>query len=127
MFRGQSPSSVQRRAQAQGRPRLALAVADLALLWRNSIRFTTAFVVAAFPFVFMIDEAVESSFSPVLPLLGVLVAILVGVPPLVVELRTRRIRNLERLRARVLRGTQTSWACLGLSFVWLVFWFSWGL
>jgi hypothetical protein len=116
-----------RRVATPSRPRLMLAAADLALLWRNAVRFTAALVIAAFPFVFFFDEAMDLSFSPVLPALAFLVLVVVALPPLIVEVRTRRVKDLEKLRTKVLRGAQTTWALLGLSIVWLLFWFSWGL
>lgn len=111
----------------QSRRSQAFSPGDLALLWRNSIRYATALAIAAFPFVFFLDEAATLPFSPVLPGLLGLVLIMVFLPLAVVEVRVRRLKDAEAARAGILRSVQGSWACMGVAIVWLLVWFSWGL
>lgn len=92
------------------------------------MRFATALVIALFPFIFLFDEALQLSFSPVLPAIIVLIVLLIAVPFGLVELRARRMRKHEKDHAvRIARSGQSSWALLGLSIAWFLLWLSLGV
>lgn len=101
---------------------------DLTILWRSSVRLTTALVIALFPFIFFFDEALELSFSPVLPAIVLLIVLLIAVPFALVEVRARHLRRREKDHAvHIARSGQTSWALLGLSILWFLLWLSLGV
>jgi hypothetical protein len=101
---------------------------DLSILWRSSVRYTTALVVALFPFIFLFDEALELSFSPVLPAIILLIVAMIVLPFALVEWRARTLHRRKKDHAvHLARAGQSSWAALGVAFVWLLLWLSLGV
>lgn len=98
------------------------------LLWRGSRTWTAALVLAAFPLLFVVDQAIETRLSPVLPGLAVLLVLLLGLPFALTELQARRFRRRDLLwqDRRSRRYQQSSRYALGLAAVWLVAWFALG-
>ena len=97
-------------------------------LWRASKQWTAALVLALFPVLFILDEAVELPLSPVLPGLVALFALLVGLPFLLVEARVRRYRRKDaewqvRRAAKALRASRSA---LVAALVWVLAWFAVG-
>jgi uncharacterized membrane protein YbhN (UPF0104 family) len=97
---------------------------QLAILWSGSRSWTAAVVFAAFPFVFIIDEAVETALSPVLPSVVVLIVLIVALPFLLTEVAQRRLLRLhETLRpARSSNYRQSARAALGGALLWFLAW-----
>jgi hypothetical protein len=115
-------------ARAEAAARAARTAAVLAPLWRASRRWTAAVVLAAFPFLFILDRAGRFPVSPVLPGLVVLLLLILALPIALVEARSRRYRrrDIEWQARRALRAVQMSNAALGVAAVWLVAWFAVG-
>jgi hypothetical protein len=115
-------------ARAEAAARAARTAAVLAPLWRASRRWTAAVVLAAFPFLFILDRAGRFPVSPVLPGLVLLLVLIVALPIALVEVRARRYRrrDLGWPARRALRAVQVSNAALGVAAVWLVAWFAVG-
>ncbi len=103
-------------------------VDQVALVWRSSRHWAAAFVVALFPFVFIVDEAVETSLSPVLPGVIVLVVLVIGLPFLVNEVAVRRLRRLsiERRPAIVLRYQTSARLATVVAVTWFLAWLALG-
>src|SRR5688572_30634630 len=80
-------------AREEAAARLLRLDAVVTPLWRASKQWSAAIVLALFPFLFILDEAVELPLSPVLPGLVVLFVILVALPFLLTEVRVRRYRR----------------------------------
>lgn len=97
-------------------------------LWWSSKRWVAAFVVAVFPLVFIIDEAVDLAFSPVLPGIVALAVLVVLLPFGVMELRWRRLAkaNAQKRHDTALRGRQTANAAFVVAVAWLLIWLALG-
>src|SRR5690242_2878352 len=67
-------------ARAEAAARAARTAAVLTPLWRAARRWTAAVVLAAFPFLFILDRAGRFPVSPVLPGLVLLFALLLVLP-----------------------------------------------
>jgi uncharacterized membrane protein len=107
---------------------IAYTPTDRSFLWRSSVRYVAAVVVALFPFLFYLDDAVRWPLSPMLPGLGILFLIAVAAPLAVTEIRARRVRRSETHEAaRLLRSANTSWAALGIALIWFALWLAGGL
>jgi hypothetical protein len=115
-------------ARAEAAARAARLAAVLAPLWRAARRWTAAVVLAAFPFLFILDRAGRFPVSPVLPGLVALFVTLLVLPFVLVEVRARRYRrkDLEWQARKALRAVQVSNAALGVAALWLVAWFAVG-
>jgi hypothetical protein len=94
-------------------------------LWKAARAWTVAFVLAAFPFLFMVDDGVAFPLSPVLPGLAILAVVIVILPFLLVEVRSRRYRRKDAhwQEVHALRAVGVARAALGLAAVWLLAWF----
>lgn len=105
-----------------------MELAERQQVWRGARRWTAAFVVAAFPFIFIIDEAVETALSPVLPGLAVLCLLIVALPPLLAEAGRRVTRhNTATVRVhRVEKFQQTGRTAFILALLWFAIWLSLG-
>jgi len=112
-------------AQREAAARAARLVSVLGPLWKAARRWTAALVLAAFPFLFILDGPVHWPVSPVLPGLLVLGLILVALPFLLVEARERRYRrkDAEWQARHAARAVQTANAALLVAAAWLVAWF----
>jgi hypothetical protein len=97
----------------------------LAPLWKAARRWAAAVVLAAFPFLFIVDGPVHWPVSPVLPGLVILAIVLVGLPFLLVEGMGRRYRRRDAAwqARKAARAVQWANAALLLAVVWLVAWF----
>ncbi|MEA3137102.1 MAG: hypothetical protein QOJ26_1137 [Thermoplasmata archaeon] len=126
------PATVERytleAAREEAATRLVRLDAVVAPLWRAARQWTTALVLALFPFLFILDEAVELPLSPVLPGLVVLALLLVGLPFLLVEWRSRRYRGKDAdwQARRAAKAARNSRSAMVLALVWLVVWFAVG-
>ncbi len=100
---------------------------DSRRLWVFARRVTTAFVIAAFPVVFIIDRSTGGT-SPVLPGLIALAVLIAGLPILLTEGVGRSLRRLDRhrLETRLDRMEQSARLVLGAAVAWLVAWFALG-
>ena len=97
-------------------------------LWRASRRWTIAVVLALFPFLFIVDNAVELPLSPVLPGLVALLLLILGLPFALAELWTRRYRRKPmdwqtRKAARTAKAGRTAMIVAAL---WVGAWFAVG-
>lgn len=115
-------------ARAEAAARAARLAAVLTPLWRAARRWTTAAVLAAFPFLFIVDRAGRFPVSPVLPGLAVLLLAIVALPFLIVEVRARRFRrrDLEWQAGKAARALQASNTALIVAAVWCIAWFAVG-
>ena len=115
-------------ARLDAAARATRLVAVVAPLWKASRQWTAAIVLALFPFLFILDEAVELPVSPVLPGLVVLVLLILVLPFALVEVRARRFRRKDpEWQARAaLKAVGVSRAALGIAAVWLLVWFAVG-
>lgn len=115
-------------AREEAAARLVRLDAVITPLWRASKQWTAAIVLALFPFLFILDEAVEFPLSPVLPGLVALFAILVGLPFVLTEVRVRRYRRKDaewqvRHAAKTARSSRSA---LVAALVWVLVWFAVG-
>lgn len=94
-------------------------------LWKASRAWTVAFVLAAFPFVFMVDDWVETPLSPVLPALAALALLIIVLPFVLTELRSRRYRRKDAhwQEVHALRAVGVARTAMGFAAVWLLLWF----
>lgn len=94
-------------------------------LWKAARTWTAAIVLALFPVLFIVDQGIDLSLSPVLPGLAVLLLLIVALPFLLVEVRTRRFRRKDAhwQEVRALRAVGLARAALGVAAVWLLLWF----
>jgi hypothetical protein len=115
-------------AQAEATARAARLVAVVAPLWKSARQWTAAIVLAVFPFLFILDERSAFPVSPVLPGLVILALLVIGLPFLIVEVRSRRFRRKDAdwQAARALKAVGLSRAALGIAAVWLLIWFAAG-
>lgn len=104
----------------------AAALHPLDDLWWASKRGALALVVGLFPFLFILDEATDAAFSPVLPGLLTLLLLAIVLPLVWMEIGTRLVRDSPHLERRALRARQTARAALGIAVVWLLLWFAVG-
>ncbi len=97
-------------------------------LWWSSKRWVAAAVVAVFPLVFIIDEAVDLAFSPVLPSILALALLVILLPFGVMELRWRRLakKNAQKRHDTALRGRQSANAAFVVAIVWFLLWLALG-
>ncbi|HJQ93032.1 MAG TPA: hypothetical protein VJ874_01970 [Candidatus Thermoplasmatota archaeon] len=106
----------------------ARQAAVLAPLWQSSKLWTAALVLALFPFLFILDGAVDLGLSPVLPGVAALFVLLVGLPFLLTEARARRYRRRDAdwqvLHAA--KAVKASRSAAVAALVWLVAWFAVG-
>ncbi len=119
------PASAKRTWRDRFRPK---PLAAPQLLWRASRRWTTALVVALFPLLFILDKRTDAAFSPVLPGLVTLVALILAVPFLLTELFGRLHRKKEPT-VRERKAVQLDqWGNLARIMAFLVFlaWLAWG-
>lgn len=97
---------------------------------QTSARVTSvAFMLAAFPFLFIVDSRVESDLSPVLPGVAVLAVIGIMLPFILLELwqiRWRKKDEAHQERA-ALRRRMVSRVALVLASIWLAGWLAWGV
>lgn len=115
-------------ARAEAAARAVRLAAVVAPLWTSARQWTAAVVLAAFPLLFILDDAVGMPVSPVLPGLAVLFLVLIGLPFLLVEVRSRRFRRKDAdwQEKQALRAVGMSRAALGVAAVWLLVWFAVG-
>jgi uncharacterized membrane protein len=113
-------------AEVEAAARAARHVAVLAPLWKAARRWTAAVVLAAFPFLFLVDKWVHWPVSPVLPGLVLLALLIVLLPFGLVELSARRYRrrDLEWQARRAARSIQVARAAVAIAAIWLVAWFA---
>lgn len=97
-------------------------------LWRGARHWSAALVVAVFPVVFIVDQRIETSLSPVLPGLVVLAVFIVLLPLAVWELAARltRRREPERRRLKAERFQQTGRTAVVVALVWFGLWLALG-
>lgn len=98
----------------------------LAPLWKAARRWTAAVVLAAFPFLFLVDRWVHWPVSPVLPGLVALALLIVVLPFALVELSAWRYRrhDLAWQERRAAKSVQVARAAVAVAAVWLVAWFA---
>lgn len=115
-------------AQAEAAERAARTVAVLVPVWRASRRWTVAVVLALFPFLFIVDRAIETRLSPVLPGLVVLFLLVLVLPFAFTEVVARRYRRRELSwqTKRADRLVQTGRTAMIVAAIWLVLWFAVG-
>ena len=82
-------------------------------------------MLALFPLLFIVDDAVELPLSPVLPGLAALLLLIVGLPFALMEVRDRRYRRKDAdwQQKRALKAVGVSRAALALAAVWVLLWF----
>lgn len=117
--------------KARGSRRSRLEGADresLDHVWWSSKRWVAAVVIAVFPLIFIIDEAIDPAFSPVLPGLVALALLIILLPLGVMELRWRRLakKRAQVRRDAALRGRQTAHVAFIVAWVWLLLWLALG-
>lgn len=97
-------------------------------IWRGARRWSAALVVAAFPFLFIIDAAVETRLSPVLPGILVLCLLIVALPPLLSEAARRlALNHSDSARARKVETFMLNGrTALIVAFVWFAAWLALG-
>lgn len=97
--------------------------------WRMSRRYALATVVALFPLIFILDEAVAFGFSPVLPGMLVLALLLVVLPFPIMEWSQHRERRGGHAGAavRLHRQQATSRFVAGAAWAWFGLWFVLGV
>jgi hypothetical protein len=126
------PATVERysieAAREEAAGRLVRLDAVVVPLWKASRQWTTALVLALFPFLFILDEAVELPLSPVLPGLALLLLLFIGLPFLLVESLARRYRRKDATwqGRRALKAVNVSRSALVAALVWLLVWFAVG-
>lgn len=126
------PDTAQRRSVEEAREEAAARLVRLdtvlAPLWKASRQWTTAVVLALFPFLFIIDELVELPLSPVLPGLVLLFVLFVGLPFLLVEVRARRFRRkaADWQARRALKAVNVSRSAMVAALAWVLVWFAVG-
>ena len=115
-------------ARSEAAARLVRLDTVVGPLWKASKQWTAAVVLALFPFLFILDHAVELPLSPVLPGLALLLVLLVGLPFLLVESRSRRYRRKDAdWQARhAAKAVRVSRSAAIAALVWLVAWFAVG-
>jgi uncharacterized membrane protein len=115
-------------AREEAAARLLRLDAVVTPLWRASKQWAAALVLALFPFLFILDEAVELPLSPVLPGLVVLFVILVAFPFLLTEVRVRRYRrkDAEWQVRRAAKAARASRSAMVAALVWVLVWFAVG-
>lgn len=97
-------------------------------IWRAARRWSAALVVAAFPFLFIIDASVETRLSPVLPGILLFCLLIVALPPLLSEaVRRRLLDQSDSARARkVEKFMLNGRTALIVAFVWFAAWLALG-
>lgn len=97
-------------------------------LWRAARWWTAAVVLAACPFLFIVDRVVETRLSPVLPGLAVLFLLILLLPFVLVELAARRYRrkDLDWQTRRADRSARNGRTALAIAAAWVVLWFAVG-
>jgi len=95
--------------------------------WRTSRRWSLAVVVASFPFVFVVDEALDLAFSPVLPSLAALGLLLVVLPFGIMEILERRALRTEGKARWLHRQRLAARSALGVAWAWFAAWFVLGV
>lgn len=115
-------------ARLEAAERATRLVTVVAPLWRSSRQWTAAIVLAAFPFLFILDEAARFPLSPVLPGLAISVLLIIILPFLLVEVRARRYRRKEAdwQAKHAAKAVSTSRAALVVAGVWVLLWFAVG-
>lgn len=85
-------------------------------------------MLAAFPFLFIIDRVVETKLSPVLPGLAVLFLLILVLPFALVELSARRYRrkDLAWQTRRADRSARNGRTAIAIAAAWVVLWFAVG-
>ena len=113
-------------AEAESAARATRLALVLVPLWRAARLWTAAVVLALFPVVFIVDDVVETSLSPVLPGMVVLVLLILGLPFLLAEVSSRRYRrkDLDWQGKRAVRSAHNARSALVLAAVWVVVWFA---
>lgn len=115
-------------AREEAAARLLRLDAVVTPLWQASKQWSAAFVLALFPFLFILDEAVELPLSPVLPGLVFLFVLLVALPFLVTEVRVRRYRrkDAEWQVRHAAKAARSSRSAMVAALVWVLVWFAVG-
>lgn len=115
-------------AREEAAARLLRLDAVVTPLWRASKQWSAAVVLALFPFLFILDEAVELPLSPVLPGLLVLFVLLVALPFPLTEVRVRRYRrkDAEWQVRHAAKSARTSRSWMVAALVWVLVWFAVG-
>jgi hypothetical protein len=115
-------------ARIEAAERATRLVTVVGPLWRASRQWTAALVLAAFPLLFILDEAATFSLSPVLPGLAVSVLLIILLPFLLVEVRARRYRrkDVDWQARHAAKAVSTSRAALVVAGVWVLLWFAVG-
>jgi hypothetical protein len=115
-------------AREEAAARLLRLDAVVTPLWRASKQWSAALVLALFPFLFILDEAVELPLSPVLPGLVVLFVLLVALPFLLTEARVRRYRrkDAEWQVRHAAKAARSSRSAMVAALVWVLVWFAVG-
>lgn len=105
-----------------------LDLADRQALWRGSLRWSSALVVALFPVVFIVDQRVETALSPVLPGLVVLTLLIILLPLALWEVSARltRRRGTDRRRFKAERFQQAGRTAFVVALVWFGLWLALG-
>lgn len=116
------PIEVARAEAAARQVRLDTVVVPL---WKAARAWTVAVVLALFPFLFMVDDWVRFPVSPVLPGLAVLAVLIVALPFLLTEARSRRYRRKDARWQEVhaLRAVNMARSAMAVAAVWLLVWF----
>jgi hypothetical protein len=115
-------------AREEAAARLVRLDTVVAPLWKAARQWTAAVVLALFPLLFIIDEVVELPLSPVLPGLVFLFILLVGLPFVLVEVRSRRYRrkDAEWQARHAAKAVRTSRSAMVAALIWLIAWFAVG-
>jgi hypothetical protein len=94
-------------------------------LWKSSRHWTAAVVLALFPVLFILDDAVDLPISPVLPGLAVLAVLIVVLPFAILEVRSRRYRRKDAAwqEKHALKAVGFARAAFAIAGVWLLLWF----
>jgi hypothetical protein len=102
----------------------------LAPEWRAARLWTSALVVALFPFLFIVDRVVATRLSPVLPGLAVLLLAILVLPFALMEVSLWRFRRKERdlgwQSRKAARSVHNARTALVIALVWLGLWFAVG-
>jgi hypothetical protein len=115
-------------AREEAAARLLRLDAVVTPLWKASKQWSAALVLALFPFLFILDEAVELPLSPVLPGLVALFALLIVLPFLLTEVRVRRYRRKDaawQVR-HAAKSARSSRSAMVAALVWVLVWFAVG-
>ena len=115
-------------AREEAAARLLRLDAVVTPLWRASKQWSAALVLALFPFLFILDEAVELPLSPVLPGLVALFVLLIVLPFLLTEMRVRRYRrkDAEWQVRHAAKSARSSRSAMVAALVWVLVWFAVG-